>query len=201
MVCIIQFTIWVMAFASQQTSYKSLSLSVAQKRQYCSNCAKLLGHGAAICLPSVKWLRCTALAGDIVLWKLFRQTFYCHPEYGGGSWQSQHQGWEHILCDDNIMTSGHHWGLTSASGPQWQECNARAQPRASTRNDNDSLPALQRYTLHVTMHPSPTQPAPCVHYTPHNPTQPWPWQWHWSRDMSHMCSVRGNGLPSLTGNR
>lgn len=90
-------------------------------------------------------------------------------------------------------------GLTSASGPQWQECNARAQPRASTRNDNDSLPALQRYTLHVTMHPSPTQPAPHVHYTPHNPTQPWPWQWHWawSRDcMSHMCNVRGNGLPS-----
>ena len=107
---------------------------MAQKRQYCSNCAKLLGHGAAICLPSVKWLRCTALlplAGDIVLWKLFRQTFYCHPEYGGGvSWQSQH-----------CTRDGNTFSVTIIS---WQVVTTGGWPQHRGRNDRN-----------VTLGPSP----------------------------------------------
>ena len=150
-------------------------VSAAQKRQYCSNCAKLLGHGAAICLPSVKWLRCTALAGDIVLWKLFRQTFYCHPEYGGGeSWQSQHCTRDgntlHILCDDNIMTIGHQ-APVSGGWPQHRGRNDRNVTLGPSPGPAQGMITIHCLRYSVTRYmlqcsPLPRSPHP-MYTTPH----------------------------------
>ena len=52
----------------------------------------------AVPVPSVN--DSVALARDIVLWKLFTQTFYCQPEWGGGGFGHDNHNtgrWEHGL--------------------------------------------------------------------------------------------------------
>ena len=114
---------------------------------------------------------------DIVLWKLFRQTFYCHPESGG----SHDTGYTLVMGTHSLIISCQ---VTRASGADLSHRgrnvrNVTLRQAAAVMITIHSLPALQRYSVTALQYCTP----------PHNPTQPWPWQWHWSRDSCLTCAM------------
>ena len=119
---------------------------------------------------------------DIVLWKLFRQTFYCQPESGG----SHDTGYTLVMGTHSLIISLSSdqslWGWPQPLGPQCQECNAQAAAAAAVMITIHSLPALQHYNTAL--------PRITLLSLDHDSDTVVTWL------MSHMCNVSANGLPS-----